>query len=342
MSHKFPVAVLISDIHYNINTLEVADSALNRAVGIANELDVPLIIAGDLHDTKANIRGECADAILRTIQKAKRMPYILRGNHDSLNEKSSKHSLSFLREFSFLIEEPKIYSGVGRVFYTIVFIPYCHDTTQIQDFLSKLSDSRTIVMHQGITGANTGHYIQDKSAIPKEWLREHRVISGHYHTRQTVELGKVKENSIGLFDYIGNPYTLTFGEVNDPDKGIQILYDDNSLEFMDLGLRKHQIIDINACDEAIAVNIPEDSILWVKVRGTAQELSKFNKQSVKTLFSIKQPFKLDLIKTESTFSLPSKAENITAPNLFDSIIDTNISDAETKTRLTAYWKQFLY
>ena len=52
---RSPIAVLISDIHYNINTLPVADAALRQAIAKANELDVVLIVTGDLHDTKANL-----------------------------------------------------------------------------------------------------------------------------------------------------------------------------------------------------------------------------------------------------------------------------------------------
>ena len=64
-----PVAILISDVHYNINTLKLADAAMQMAIDEANKLSVPLIVAGDLHDTKANLRGECVNAMLSTFSK---------------------------------------------------------------------------------------------------------------------------------------------------------------------------------------------------------------------------------------------------------------------------------
>ncbi len=62
-----PIAVIISDVHYDLNTLEVADAALTKAVSKANDLDVMLIICGDLHNTKANLRAECIDAMYEAV-----------------------------------------------------------------------------------------------------------------------------------------------------------------------------------------------------------------------------------------------------------------------------------
>jgi hypothetical protein len=45
--NKYPIAVIISDVHYNINTLEVADKAMRMAINRANILNIPLIVAGD-------------------------------------------------------------------------------------------------------------------------------------------------------------------------------------------------------------------------------------------------------------------------------------------------------
>jgi hypothetical protein len=56
-----PVAVLISDVHFNLSTLELASSAMKMAQNRAVELNVPLVVAGDLTDHKAIIRGEVAD-----------------------------------------------------------------------------------------------------------------------------------------------------------------------------------------------------------------------------------------------------------------------------------------
>ena len=50
-----PIAVVMADLHFNINNIDVASTALSVAIDKANDLGVTLIIAGDLHDTKAII-----------------------------------------------------------------------------------------------------------------------------------------------------------------------------------------------------------------------------------------------------------------------------------------------
>ena len=42
-------AVIINDIHYNLKTLPLADAALRQSINKANELKIPLIIAGDFN-----------------------------------------------------------------------------------------------------------------------------------------------------------------------------------------------------------------------------------------------------------------------------------------------------
>ena len=79
-----PIAVLISDVHYNLTTLPLADAAMRQAIAEANSLGVPLIVAGDLHDTKANLRGECVNAMIEAFAMLDHGCYILRGNHDAM------------------------------------------------------------------------------------------------------------------------------------------------------------------------------------------------------------------------------------------------------------------
>ena len=46
-----PIAVVMADLHFNINNIDVASTALSVAIDKANDLGVTLIIAGDLHYT---------------------------------------------------------------------------------------------------------------------------------------------------------------------------------------------------------------------------------------------------------------------------------------------------
>lgn len=339
-----PIAVLTSDIHYSLPTLELADAAMRQAITKANDLKVPLIVAGDLHDTKANLRGECVNAMLETFSSCEVFCYILRGNHDSLHEKSEKHSLNFLsRALNSDMDGDTVYTPIIAVatpqfINNIAFnrksthlIPYHHDPEQLRKYLRTIDPGSLVIMHQGISGSDAGEYAHDKSAISIEDVKDFTVISGHYHARQTIDTGNGN-----TFSYIGNPYTTTFAEASDPRKGFQILMDDGTLEFVPTNLRKHVVIEIDlnsVYQPARAFNL--DDLLWVKVKGTKEQLLSFRKDTL----SIKKDYRLDLIPTDSEVQTP-QAKNQTQGETLDLIIDNqpNTSD-ERKSRLKELWRK---
>lgn len=342
-----PVAVIISDIHYSVPTLALADAALRQAINKANELHVPLIIAGDLHDTKANMRGECVNALLKTFSTSKTMMHLIIGNHDKINEKSLDHSLNFLKSNKVnLIEKPQyIYTTISSA-RAVKLFPYYSDPNELRAEISVLPKDTILIMHQGVSGSNSGEYIQDKSAITKEDVKGFRVISGHYHTRQTIDLPQG-----GSWDYIGNPYTLNFGEANDPEKGFRILMSDGSLEFVPTNLRKHVVLECNLEDSnndgnfnilslSSADHIKYDDLVRVKITGPSSHLNSplCSKNSLSRILKIKQDFRLELIPLDSKGQV-SEVKNLTQTELLDAIIDnmTNTS-VETKVRLKQMWK----
>lgn len=341
-----PIAVLISDVHYSIHTLELADAAMRQAIDKANELNLALIIAGDLHDTKANIRGECIIAMRRTLARAKNLVWVLRGNHDSLNEKSIEHSLNFLPINCYVVATPQKYDA-GLMKHWIgdlqaYLIPYFHDPEELKQYLSTVPKDSLLIMHQGVQTSESGHYIQDKSALPKECFEDFRVISGHYHTRQTIKCGRPRKGAVGLFDYIGNPYTLNFGEVNDPPKGYQILMDDGTLEFVPTNLRKHVIAKIVDSGNVVAwgsegKEIYPGDLVWVKVFCTKENMKLWTKDEVSKIIEYDN-FKLELIPSD-TKSQVFDTKNLTQGPLLDALIDglTNTSD-DLKIRLKSLWK----
>lgn len=329
------IAVLVADVHYNINTLEVADAAMRLAIAKANELGVGVIVAGDLHDTKANLRAECINLMMETFNLANRWPHILRGNHDQISEKSVEHSLNFLSVYA-LIADATIAIGRGGV--NITMIPYQHDADRCRQIIADTSKDHILIMHQGLTKSNAGHYYSDHSAINPEDVAGRRVISGHYHTRQVIAL---PDN--GLWTYLGNPYTLNFGEANDSLKGFHILDDEGGLLFVPTNLRKHVILNYEY-DKGVFYKgspdhppISEEDLIWVKVSGTKEALAHVSKETFLSKIHIEQSFKFDLIPYETK---STKVEKNTSPNvLLDAIIDSleNASD-DQKVRLKNLWK----
>lgn len=321
-------AVLISDVHFSLPTLKEAIQSMEMAIEKANELNVPLIVAGDLHDTKANLRGECISAILKVADMCQQRLIILIGNHCKINEKSNEHSLEFLRYTCDIINTPMVLDDLH-------LIPYYNNSKELVSYLKTLKTGSTIIMHQGVVGSEAGHYIQDNSAITKSDLSGFRVISGHYHRRQHFELPFG-----GSFDYIGNPYTLGFGEGSHPEKGFQILYDDGSLQFVPTNLRRHKIVEFLVKEgwwytKQMTGYFDPNEIIWVKVKGTEEDLTIVNRESVAEKLGNKE-FKLtiDVIKTETSI----ENRDLSQYDVLDELISSANTSDEQKTRLKQLWK----
>lgn len=340
--NRKPVAVLISDIHYNLNNLELADKATRMAVAKANRHNVPLIVAGDLHDTKASLRGECIKAILDTLGACRTPSIVIVANHDRINEKSTAHSLEFLRNTTVLIDKPRVVniSCVNGKY--LQLIPYYHDPDELRDYLKRVDPGTRIIMHQGIEGSNMGDYVQDKSAIRPEDVANFRVISGHYHGRQTINTGPLRPGYVGQFDYIGSPFTHTYGEANDPPKGFQVLHSDGSLEFIPTNLRKHVVINCTTNDLKVAgtISVNPDDLLWFKITDTRENLVLVTRHMVEKAYSLNgMSFRLDLIPTDTKTETPAYISINTQSEILDGMIEsvTGSSD-DQKLRLKILWK----
>lgn len=339
MTNPKPIAILISDIHYSINTLELADAALRQAIAMANDLDVVCIVAGDLHDTKANMRGECVNAMLKTFATAKYKPFVLVGNHDKINEKSEAHALNFLRHDAILVNQPFRYEPIDGK--SMCLIPYQHDLAALRDIISQLDSNDLVIMHQGIEGSDSGDYIQDKTALTHDEVKDLRIISGHYHQRQDIKTGRPRKGAIGMFSYIGNPYTLNFAEANDPEKGFQILMDNNLLEFVPTNLRKHLVIDTTPEELELTtpVSYNEGDLIKVKVSGTREALTKVNKTVVRQSLGIVHDFRLDTIITDRAIERSETPQVETSnSDLLDTLVEATASTEDRKARLKALWR----
>jgi len=329
-----PVAVLVADVHYNIHTLPVADAAMRQAIAKANELDVPLIVAGDLHDTKANLRGECVNAMLETFKQCANEAYVLVGNHDRLNEKAPEHSLKFLRPPVHLIER------TTHIGHQTLLMPYYHDLTALRKALSYHRDDGTVstlIMHQGIQGSNSGEYYNDKTALTFKDVENFRVISGHYHARQDIDTGKGN-----TFSYIGNLYTLNFGESRDPQKGFQILMDDGTLEFVPTNLRRHIVIGVTINDKGDLIadkrTTNPDDLVWVKVAGNAARIAEWGKEAIGRALFLPGPFRYEATPDAAQAEVSESTKGLSQVDILDRMIDALEVSTQQKEDLKSLWK----
>ncbi len=330
-----PIAVAISDVHYDLNTLDLADAAMNQAIDLANEHNIPVLVNGDLHNTKSHLRSECVRRMVLTFKRCKIPAIINIGNHDKDNEKSETHALEFLRPYCTIVDKP---TKNLIPYWTI--IPYHHDADVLRKYLKTLPKKSRLFMHQGVIGSDAGEYIQDRSALNKEDLSSFVVISGHYHKSQTFELPKG-----GEFTYIGNPFSLNFGEAGHPDKGFILLLDDGTFERFETTLRKHIKIDIKVGDldhpDLWQYNYNESDLLWVRVHGDSEYL-KLSKQEIARLMEIKGDFKLELIPTVVESELSKAEKNQSPEKLLEVMIEnaTGLSEIQRK-RIEALRKDLL-
>lgn len=325
-----PKFVAISDIHFSLNNLQLSSQALSAALKTAEELQVALVIAGDLNDTKAIIRAEVANSIIEILQDATVEVYILCGNHDAINEKGSTHGLNYLRPYARVIDFPCKFQELPGV----LFIPYQSDAENFKAALrQKASKGDIVVCHQGVKGALMGDYVQDKSAIDVEILAGYPTISGHYHEHQTM----------GTLTYIGSPFTMTFSEAAHDGKGYLVVNEDGAFERRLLDLRKHVVVDVDTEGLEIylytAAHPRKDDLLWLKVRGTKSELDAIQKNAVAQVLG-RNNFKFDKIVTENDV-LAEESKPRTDTELLDALIDSTRESIDQKERLKALWRELL-
>lgn len=329
-----PLAVLIGDIHFSIPNLALASNSLQQAIEKAKKLSIPLIIGGDLIDTKANIRGEVANALIEQFSKAKDNGVdivLLIGNHDRINEKNPAHSLNFLRPYvKYLIDEFKLTFPYG-----LALIPYQNSSADFLGCIKWVPRDVITITHIGLKGANMGHYYKDESSTDPSELAGRRIISFHYHQKHDIVL---PEN--GLWSYGGAPYTITASEAFDGPKGFCVLYSDGSLEQIPTNLRKHVVVErtVDTVLDPITNLNPED-LLWIKVSGSHTELDKLDKKKVGNKHLGHQNFKLDKIYSDRVKLI--EIDKLSNVDIMDSVVDNTNESINRKEQLKYLWREVL-
>ncbi len=329
---KKPICVFITDLQLNLNTLEIGRVALVKSLIRADKLKVPLFIGGDLNDTKAIIRAEVANMLLFTFAEyANVQVYILVGNHDLINEKAFEHGLQYLNnEHVHIIDRP-VSIMLDKTL--VKCIPYQTSNEVFTSIVSQKYDSEKLIfMHQGVQGAVMGDYVQDKSSVHPDVLKDHKVYSGHYHRHQTV----------GTVTYIGSPYTISFGESSDGLKGYAEIYDDYSYTFIPLiGLRRHIIREIHTTElySLKELLFRDKDLLWIKIHGLRSDLQQIDKQMISNIMSSNN-FRLDLIPDVSE-QVEHAISHLTDDEILDTLINRLSESNERKQRLMHLWRSLL-
>jgi hypothetical protein len=288
MSQKKAKAVLISDVHVSVKNFEPSIAALKFARDAANELDVPLVSGGDIHDTKSIHNSKCIRAMRKVLRNANLQPRFTVGNHERENEKATDHALECVEDLVIIFNEQKAHYDKQL---DLWFVPYCHEPEVFLAAIEAIPDGADVICHQGVKGARMGEYIVDRSSVdPSVFERFRSVHSGHYHEHQI----------IGKFQYIGSPYTITAAEANDGPKGVRILFDDGSSELIELDqLRRHVTLEVTVEELKKLKPFRPDTILKLKVTGSSEDLAAINKLKLGEKLLGHANLKLDRIATDS-------------------------------------------
>lgn len=327
-----PIAVITGDVHFTVKTLNLATEVVLKAKEAAKRLNVPLILNGDTLDTKAIIRGECSNRLIELLNDSSVEIIVNTGNHDLLSEKSDEHVLHFLKPYATVVDFPTNFNDFWVV-------PYYSDNQALKNALEKIPSGRILIMHQGVETADLGHYVLDKSSLPKEYYDRFRVIGSHYHKRQDIQCGEHQKGLVSTFSYCGSPYTLSFGEAHDGPKGFNILYSDGSLELVPLDLPKHVVTERTTSTIYDTIEgLKAHDHLMLKVTGTEEELRLLNKQEIGLKHLGHSNFRLDLIPTTIVVQTKEVAVELTESELLDNIIEALDGTETYKADLKDLWR----
>jgi hypothetical protein len=336
-----PVCVISGDIHFTPATLELATSVVQQMKAKAKQLGVPMILNGDTLDSKAIVRGECANRLIELLDDKSVKTIVNVGNHDLISEKGKEHVLNFLKPYCRVVDTPTFVADVDSW-----VIPYFGNNSELQAVLNSIPNESRLIVHQGVETANLGHYVFDKSSLPKESYANFRTIGSHYHCRQDIKCGRPRKGAVGLFSYVGSGYTVNFGEANDPEKGFQILMDDGSLEFVPTNLRKHVVAEAEISINGAwlwpngSYKIGPHDLIWLKITGPRSELKKLNKEQIGKQLLGHSNYKLDLLPTDAE-ETTQQVDKLQDTEVLDNLIDSLGETKEQKLRLKSMWREIV-
>lgn len=217
--------LIIGDIHCKKSSIDTVEEVLEKCKLLATKCDLT-IFTGDVNDTKANIRSETIELLLRMFSNWPTPIIIYLGNHDYNNSiECQGHSLEFLKGLTgvTLIEKPTEIDGD-------FFVPYMPEDKFVEFMESNQIPAKHLYLHQDMDWAKYSSGQPTNSLIKYSLFADfHRVFVGHIHKAQEFK------NII----YVGTPYTESFKE-SDEKKSV-IVYDQSNDKVLriPLGVRQH-------------------------------------------------------------------------------------------------------
>lgn len=238
-SKKYPVALLINDVHLNKDNGDLVKDIFQQAIKICKEKSIStIILGGDVFTNRSGQPLICLTIwleILSMIADAHLMLVVIPGNHDKTDANSENSYLDVFRYHPNIrvVSKHEIIRYNGDLI--IGLIPYFGDERWLEEFKELelkvgRADHHILITHMGVEGVRNNDGTEVVSVIkPKTFKNWDKVLVGHYHNAS-----KVGDNIY----YTGSAYQNDFGE-NIVDKGATIIYSDASLKFIPFDFPKH-------------------------------------------------------------------------------------------------------
>lgn len=294
-----PIAVILTDTHLDQSNIEVNKSIYQQAIDflIDNGLST-LIHMGDIFDSRKSQSQKVLiafDQILQNLQSNGIRMIAIPGNHDKTDYDSAE---SFLSPFSgksnfVLIKRGKI---VNKSFISnnnedlqmwIGFLPYFSNDiylSELENIKKEMHENEIekldiLITHIDIDGAvmNNGQKIES-SIKTKHFNFVNNVYIGHYHDKM----------SWSNIHFLGASMQHNFGESS--EKGMYILYDNGSVEFISLDFPKYikYEVDIKSLSSKDIKDLEEEKnngkdYIRVVLVGEEQDVKSFNIQRLKQI-----------------------------------------------------------
>lgn len=296
---------IVGDPHAKPGNLDKIETLFDQVEKLGN----PVIVLGDLLDTKELIRGKCLNLLHKRLKESDLDWILLVGNHDLfVLDGPYEHSLEVLKSLEnvTVIDHP-VYDASKK----FLFVPFTRSTKAFSELIAsyKKKHKETILfMHQGVTGFDYGNGYIAKDETSLKLLKDFKlVISGHFHKMQQ------KGNLL----YLGTPFSHSFGEENQT-KYIGVLHpaEPPILHHIYTSFPQHKSIEVSMSTWLKNSNGPKklekllksDDYFRIILTGTPKEIAQFPKHDYSKAKIIERPTTCDaFVNTISeTFSNEKK------------------------------------
>jgi exonuclease SbcD len=241
-----PIGIIITDTHLHKDNIDQVKDIFRQTIELCLDRGIKKIFhAGDIFTSRTGQPLAVLLAwhdILEMVGSKLIEMIAIPGNHDKTDLESEN---SFLDPFSSHLNF-NVFTKQTLIFedkINICMLPYFKETGSYLDKLSILNSMietqgkkvNILITHTSVTGVRNNDGSQVDGPVSSDLFKKfHSVFVGHYHNKQ-----KVGNNIY----YIGSSHPQNYGEDN--DKGVTVLNDDGSHEFIKLSFPEYHKYEIN-------------------------------------------------------------------------------------------------